>query len=83
LAAITESVHRYYYDNVLNNRKVIDENISSIHTSLHNLNPDWRNTLYRTAERYSNTGKINKCLVISKPKKHHEPEVKIDFKTSN
>jgi hypothetical protein len=79
-AAITEAVHRFYYDRILSDkehiqRQLIDCNVSETLSTLWNLYPDWRHTLANSAKRYMDAGKVTSLPVISRPKKM----VKLNF----
>lgn len=58
-AAITEAVHRYYYDRVLSTKAqdqqdLIETNAANILDTLWNLLPDWRYYLHELPKRYIN-----------------------------
>lgn len=79
-AAITEAVHRYYYDNVIDKSKDRDkENLqlaSDLLSKLWNLYPNWRHILKEKSERYFGDNDTNAVTIWGKPAK----ELFIEFK---
>lgn len=72
-AAITEAVHRFYYDRILSDKerdtKELEEtNASDILSTLWNLQPNWRYTLQRTAKRYNGDENTTAVSIFGKPK---------------
>lgn len=68
-AAVTEAVHRYYYDRVLDprERKNLGE-VGHVLGNLWNLQPDWRHVLKTSFERYEDAGPVVDVPLINKPK---------------
>jgi|688.fasta_scaffold895567_3 hypothetical protein len=70
-AAITEAVHRFYYDKILSSnpqdRKDLQETqASDVLSTLWNLQPDWRHVIEKQSKRYSSS-KVNAVMVFGKP----------------
>lgn len=83
--AITESVHRFYYDRILSDREkdkldLIETNASEILSTLWNLNPNWRYIIEKTARRYKSENTKSVC-VFNKPKTHPLIEIKLNYST--
>lgn len=71
-AAITESVHRFYYDRCLSEKhnikdELFNSNASDLLSNLWNLQPNWRYILKKSADRYYhiNTQSVS---IYGKPK---------------
>lgn len=71
-AAITEAVHRFYYDRICSDKKqdkvdLEETGASDVLSTLWNLQPNWRYILEKTANRYSaeNTQAVS---IFGKPK---------------
>ena len=83
-AAITEAVHRFYFErigkeNEKAKRELLETQASDIWSTLWNLQPDWRIVLEKYAKRY--TGEAVKWLPIcSKPKNIIPLKIEIEIK---
>lgn len=71
-AAITEEVHRFYYDRILSDKEkdkieLIETQASDVLSTLWNLQPNWRYILEKAARKY-NAEKNNSVSVFGKPK---------------
>lgn len=65
LAAITEAVHRYYYDNITKDREKA-LSVGNLLTSLWCQNPNWRHVIAKYGKRY-NPADTNAISIDSKP----------------
>lgn len=87
-AAITEAVHRYYHDRVLDdtkkrwNKDQKDAFELSAHllSNLWNLNPGWRFTLLNAPKRYQADVNTNSVSIYGKPKEIKELMLQIQIK---
>lgn len=82
-AAITEAVHRFYYDRVgsgnLKDAQVLEQTqASDILSTRINANPDWRLTLHKTALRY-NAAPVKALCIYGKPKNLISLNIKVDY----
>ncbi len=71
-AAITEAVHRFYYDRICSDKKQdkidLEETCASdVLSTLWNLQPNWRYILEKTAKRYS-AADTQAVSIFGKPK---------------
>lgn len=83
-AAITEAVHRFYYDRILSNQKKDKQDLqetqaSDILSTLWNLQPNWRYILQKTAKRYKATDKQS-LPICSRPKKRVPLKIEIELR---
>ena len=72
-AAITEAVHRYYYDRILSTKPedikaLKDNNVSYEYSVLWNETPNFRYILVQAASRYKNPPNTDVVSVFGKPK---------------
>lgn len=82
-AAITEAVHRFYYDRICSDKKQDKIDLeqtcaSDVLSTLWNLQPNWRYILEKTAKRYSaeNTKSVS---IFGKPKKIKGIKIEIEI----
>lgn len=73
-AAITEAVHRFYYDRILSTKQKDKQELqetqaSDVLSTLWCLQPDWRYIIEQSVKRYDVAGKANDVLLINKPQK--------------
>lgn len=71
-SVITESVHRFYYDRILDkytDKVLLNEEIGNVLSNLWNLQPDWRHVIKKHFERYEDAGKVTAVPLVNKPSK--------------
>ncbi len=82
-AAITEAVHRFYYDRILSDKEkdkhdLIETQASDVLSTLWNLQPNWRYIIEKAAKRY-NSENTNTVTVFGKPKNIVGVKVEIEL----
>lgn len=73
-AAVTEAIHRFYYDRVLSSKLadqqiLRDLNVANILDTAWNSLPNWRHILQTIPQRYHGESNTNAVSIHGKPKK--------------
>lgn len=73
-AAITEAVHRFYYNRVLSDKEKDKKELeqtgaADVLSNLWNTQPNWRHVIEKSGQKFAGSENVNSVSVYGKPKK--------------